>query len=94
MGYVNGFNGNLVLVHSDMATEGSIIPIAVSHVYNSFVAGKDYAAVDGDINAPITVTTNYMMGKGWKLSLQETLVHHQIDGSDKEWYVYNDADGT
>ncbi len=94
VGYVNGFNGNLVFVHGDMTTEGSIIPITVSHVYNSFLAGKDFAAADGDINAPITVATNHMVGKGWKLSIQETLVPHQIDGSDKEWYVYNDADGT
>ena len=94
VGYVNGFNGNLVFVHRDMTTEGSIIPITVNHVYNSFVSGKDFAAVDGDINAPITVATNHLVGKGWKLSIQETLVPHQIDGSDKEWYVYNDADGT
>ncbi|MBE6579294.1 MAG: DNRLRE domain-containing protein [Ruminococcaceae bacterium] len=93
-GYVNGFNGNLVFVHSDMATEGSIIPVAVSHVYNSFLACKDFTAVDGDINAPITSSIGYTMGKGWKLSIQETLVPYELENSDKEWYVYNDADGT
>ena len=93
-GYVNGFNGNLVFVHSDMSTEGSIIPITVSHVYNSCLAGKDFTSVEGDINAPITAATGLTMGKGWKLSIQETLVPHQIDGSNQGYYVYNDADGT
>ena len=94
VGYVNGFNGNLVLIHSDMATEGSIIPVAVSHVYNSYLAGKDFTDNQEDINAPITTANTLTMGKGWKLSIQETLVYREVDNSTKEWYVYNDADGT
>jgi YD repeat-containing protein len=33
-----------------------------------------------------------LMGRGWKLSVQETIVVKTMDG--KTYYVYNDADGT
>ncbi|MBQ3011166.1 MAG: DNRLRE domain-containing protein, partial [Oscillospiraceae bacterium] len=98
-GYVNGFNGNLVFVHDDMTTQGSILPITVSHVYNSFMAGKEFTANSADVNAPIT-TNNVSMfvGKGWKLSVQETIVPVIIPDNglilEDTWYVYNDSDGT
>lgn len=78
-GYVNGFNGNLVFVHDDMATKGSILPITVSHVYNSYMAGSDF-------------DSSMSVGKGWKLSVQETLTIADVDGVD--YYKYSDADGT
>ncbi len=91
-GYVNGYNGNLVFVHGDMSTEGSILPIAVSHVYNDHLAGMEFTSAD-DINAPLTSDFNNMLvGKGFKLSVQETITEICIDESD--YYVYNDADGT
>ncbi len=93
VGYINGFNGNLVFVHYDMSTEGSILPISISHVYNSYLAGKSFTVNSNDINAPITADySNMMVGNGWKLSIQETLIPKTID--ELEWYVYNDADGT
>ncbi len=92
-GYVNGFNGNLVFVHDNMATEGSVIPIVVSHVYNSYLAGQYFTADSSNINAPITSDYSSMIvGKGWKLSIQETINKLTID--DNTYYVYNDADGT
>ena len=33
--HVNDYNGNLIMVHDTMATGGSLMPVAVSHVYNS-----------------------------------------------------------
>ena len=78
-GYVNGFNGNLVFVHDDMSTKGSILPITVNHVFNSYMAGGEFEPL-----MPI--------GYGWKLSVQETLAKETIDN--KAWYRYNDADGT
>ncbi len=92
-GYVNGFNGNLVLAHGDITTKGGILPISVSHVYNSFLSGMEFTSNGSDVNAPITASyTNMKMGKGFKLSLQETLVSKDIDGTD--YFVYNDGDGT
>ncbi|MBE6683627.1 MAG: DNRLRE domain-containing protein [Ruminococcaceae bacterium] len=92
-GYVNGFNGNLVFAHGDMTTKGGILPITVSHVYNSFLSGLEFASDSTNINAPLTATyTNMKIGKGWKLSLQETLVSVSIDS--EPYFVYNDGDGT
>ena len=83
VGYVNGFNGNLVFVHDDISTKGSMLPITVSHVYNSYLAVDDEQQ---EFNTAMPV------GKGWKLSVQETLSVADIDGV--EYYRYNDADGT
>ncbi len=80
-GHVNGFNGNLVFVHDDMSTQGNILPITVSHVFNTYQAANN---TEFDTNMPV--------GKGWKLSVQETVNPITIDN--EPWYVYNDADGT
>ncbi len=92
VGYVNGFNGNLVFVHNDMATEGSVIPITVSHVYNDFQADAEFTS-GNDVNSPKTADySNMKVGKGWKLSIQQSLVWESIDN--ETYYVYNDSDGT
>jgi YD repeat-containing protein len=36
---VNDYNGNYVLVHNDLETTGSRMPISVNHVYNSYQRG-------------------------------------------------------
>ena len=40
-GYVNDFNGNLVWIHEDTSTKGSLMPVDVSHVYNLCDCDKD-----------------------------------------------------
>ncbi len=79
-GYVNGYNGNLVFVHNDMNTLGSVLPVAVSHVFNSYQKNQELSSYFG-------------VGKGWKLSVQETF---KAAGSDdlNGYYVYTDSDGT
>ena len=78
-GYVNGFNGNLVFVHNDMNTKGGILPVAVSHVFNAAKANEEFSSA-----MPV--------GKGWKLSVQETISSTTIGNT--TWYIFNDSDGT
>ncbi len=33
--HVNDYNGNLIMVHDTMDTDGSLVPMSLSHVYNS-----------------------------------------------------------
>ncbi|MBW8383841.1 MAG: DNRLRE domain-containing protein, partial [Youngiibacter sp.] len=40
-GYVNDYNGNLVLVHEDISLTGSRLPLSLGHVWNSNEAGTD-----------------------------------------------------
>ena len=88
-GSVNTFNGNLVFVHDDTATKGNILPIGISHVYNSFLANNEFTSSADILTADFS---NMKIGKGWKLSVQETIKRITIDG--QYWYVFNDADGT
>jgi len=92
VGYINGFNGNLVFAHADMTTEGSVIPITVSHVYNSFQSDMEFTS-GNDVNSPLTADySNMKVGKGWKLSVQQTVKEVNIDNI--PYIVYNDSDGT
>ncbi|MGY0374140.1 DNRLRE domain-containing protein [Clostridium sp. JNZ J1-5] len=34
-GYVNDYNGNLVLVHNDLSMNGNRMPISINHIFNS-----------------------------------------------------------
>ncbi|MBE6678841.1 MAG: hypothetical protein E7597_08625, partial [Ruminococcaceae bacterium] len=89
-GSVNLFTGNLVFVHGDIATNGNILPLAVSHVYNGSQVKQQFTFVADDIHT--ADYSNMTVGYGFKLSIQETVKEKSIDG--ETWYVYNDADGT
>ena len=92
-GYVNLFNGNLVLSATDISTAGSVLPITVSHVYNGFQKKKQFTAPSS--NASITNFENMKMGYGFKLNVCESIASVSIGGYPSGyWMVYNDADGT
>ncbi len=97
-GHINGFNGNLVYINNDISTKGSILPITVSHVYNGYLSNIDFTPNEKNVNAPITADYSAMkVGKGFKLSIQETLVAKTINdifNTSTTWYVYSDSDGT
>ena len=88
-GNVNLYNGNLVFVHDDTATKGNILPVGISHVYNSFLADNEFTSSADILTADFS---DMKIGKGWKLSVQETIKRIKIDS--QYWYVFNDADGT
>ena len=56
-GYVSLYNGNLIFKHQDSACNGNLLPLSVSHVYNSCY--KD--------------TDAFHLGYGWKHTLQQSL---------------------
>ena len=85
--YINDYTGNLVFVHNDASTGGSLMPLTISHVFNNYMAGKHY-----DKFSPLT-------GKGWRISIQQTVFPSSQFGltgdSAKNYpYVYTDSDGT
>ena len=78
-GHVNLLTGNLVFVRDDIAANGNILPITVSHVYNTHSKSGQF-------------DTNMIVGKGWKLSVQEKITETTLSGN--KWYIYSDSDGT
>ena len=86
-GYVNDYNGNLVLVHDDAATNGNIMPASVSHVFNGDT--KDIAGVYGK-----GWTINYAQNiKHVTLSGAEYYVHTDEDGT-RHYYKQNPDDAS
>ena len=90
-GYINHYNSNLTLTRGILSSASEIMPFSISHVYNSANANLDF---NNNVNQGIHTAdfSKMKVGKGWKLSVQETLVTKTI-GS-KTYLVYNDSDGT
>ena len=89
-GNINLFSGNLVYIHSDITSHGSVLPVNVSHVYNASYSGLNYTSSTNGI-----ITADYsgmLVGRGFKLSVQETIVEKTI--GNELYYVYSDQDGT
>ena len=64
VGHVGLFNGNLIFEHADTVTDGNLMPVSISHVYNSCY---------NDINP-------FGTGFGWKLNVQQALRRETISG--------------
>ncbi len=60
--YVNDYNGALTYVHSDIALGGNILPLALSHVFNST-----------EVSEQPVLAGNVKLGSGFRLSLSESL---------------------
>ncbi len=95
-GYVNHYTGNLVFVHDDVSTIGSLAPGLVSHVYNGYQAGHHMPLDPQNVSNASDAVALPRSGLGWKLNIQQTIFPIKA-GSDllSEYkYVYSDADGT
>ncbi len=61
--YINNYNGALTYVHSDIALGGNILPLSLSHVFNSDA-----------VNAGNTFGGGAKFGKGFRLNISECIV--------------------
>ena len=60
---VDIYNGNLVFIHPDVSSTGNLMPVSVSHTYNSCLATNN----------------EYYCGSGWRHSLQQSLHIEKIN---------------
>ncbi len=84
--YVNDYNGGLTYVHNDVSMTGNLLPINISHVYNSFDEGL-YSTYYSEMD----------VGDKFHLNLQELLIPIVSGDSmyaDGYRYKYYDGDGT
>ena len=61
---VDLFNGNLVYVHADTATGGNLMPVSVTHYYNSCLSAENKGAC----------------GMGWRTSAHQSVYRTEIGG--------------
>ena len=80
VGHVNLYNGNLIFERQDTSCEGNRMPVSVGHFYNSCYRN----------------VTDFGVGAGWKMNIQQTLHKETLTDSSGSttFYVYMDADGT
>ena len=91
-GSVNLASGNLTLISDLVSTTDYLMPMTVSAVYNSDMAGKDYNIA----NSFSAYTTSYMP-RGYKLNIAETIIEISMqkeNGSTTNYCILSDADGT
>lgn len=84
---INEYSGNLVFSRTDIESFGLLLPVSVGHVFNGYLAGKEYA------NRPEKA------GLGWKLTTQQTIKSSTLYGlsgenATKYPLVWEDGDGT
>ena len=85
--YINDYTGNLVFVRNDTSTYGQRMPVSISHIY-------DLA------NANLQSGYSPSSGKGWKLSVQQSVISTPDDDNfsselhENYPYIYKDGDGT
>lgn len=98
-GYVNDQTGQLVVVKPILSQASGNNPFTLNTVYNSTFSTGQFTTTNSESH-PMQLTkdfTKMMMGKGWKLSVQETIVEKVMkDPEEKDitYFVHNDADGT
>ncbi len=85
--YINDYTGNLVFIHDDVSTTGELLPVTLQHVYNGYFKDQKFAG------------SYPSAGRGWKLSVQQTLLSSSTKGLtgnalEQSPYVYEDGDGT
>lgn len=94
-GNVRYSDGALTVVHTDAVYDSVAMPFSLSHIYNSTYALYNFTEVGSAIN---TLPFNQMhLGKGWKLSLQQTvkgILLEDLNNGNDTYKVYTDADGT
>ncbi len=92
---VSDYTGSMTLVHTDVADSG----YTLSHVYNSNYADRLFTKSTGN-SAVIFHTVDYsnmLIGKGWKLSAQESVVTYDYTdnkGNADKYLIYTDGDGS
>lgn len=81
--HVNDYNGNLIMIHDTMNTEGSLEPMALSHVYNSNNCATDLGYGYGfALNYHQTLV---------KTKIGGTDYYKHTDGDDTIHYFYYDS---
>ena len=91
-GSINLASGNLTIVSDLVSTTDYLMPMTVSAVYNSDLAGKDY-----NISNSFSAYTTSYMPYGFKLNITETIIQKTMiteNGSSTQYCILLDSDGT
>ena len=88
--YIGDFSMQNTLVVPLASDPSDVMPFSVSLVYNSSLTGRYFSNCYDSVNTKDF--SNMLVGIGWKLSLQETIVPLTVGG--QTHLVYTDGDGT
>ena len=86
---INDFTNQMTVFHTDLTYNSEATPFALYHVYNSERANQQFSSTTGVNTRNFTAM---VVGSGWKLSAQQTIISKVI--GDTAYLVYNDEDGT
>ena len=89
--YLSNFTNELVISHPDVSLELANTSLTISHYYNSAQCGSYFSANSYD-GIHTKSFTNMILGAGWKLSIQQTVVEQDI--GNVHYLIYTDEDGT
>lgn len=88
--YIENFSNQYTIERPDVSLSLASTDFTITHYYNSGCSGNYFS--DGFIAYNTCNYSNMILGAGWKLSIQQTVVQRTV-GKDT-YLVYTDADGT
>jgi len=88
IGNVNLQSGELCFEHTDIDSGSVFLPIILKHIYNSNRYNEK-----GDVIVDVKNISNFNMGDGWKLNLQQYLFKNENASLESGYDVYNYLDG-
>ena len=94
MSYISDYSMQNTLVVPLIQSGSEVMPFSLELVYNSSYGGRYFTEESND-GAKMLHTKNYndmLLGIGWKLSAQQTVV--SFTEGDKDYLIYTDEDGT
>ncbi|MCI6996144.1 MAG: DNRLRE domain-containing protein, partial [Eubacterium sp.] len=87
-GYVNDYNGNMVMVHDTVSTTGNLMPASLTHVYNTNDQGTNIGYGNGwRLNYHQTIREQTITGVKYYIYTDEdgTLHYFLYDDDKKQW---------
>lgn len=91
-GHINDYNGNLVFIHNDVNTNGSLMPTSISHVYNSTEKGTDIGYGPGwRVNYYQKIEPMKIEGKQWYAYTDGDGTKHYFKYDEKEKKYKDDS---
>ncbi|MCF0137678.1 MAG: RHS repeat protein, partial [Oscillospiraceae bacterium] len=90
--YISDFTSQITLMNNDVSLSTDAVSAEISHVYNTAYTNNLFTSTSESAGIHTCNYSSMDVGKGWKLSVQQTVVPIIISGS--QYLLYNDADGT
>jgi RHS repeat-associated protein len=94
-GYINDYNGNLIFIHNDLNMSGNLMPLSISHIFNSNNRSENAGFGSGwKFNLTQRIVEGSGSGGNNNYDVEDPYAYYYIDGDGtKHYFNGKDSDG-